>query len=225
MKSLSAIVRERKEKEAQDKAKPADTTQLGMVGICGAIAKQADNPGDFSTQYVDISINGKAVRAMVDSGAEANIMTKAAAEKLGLKIVPSNNRLKTVNAPPTPVCGIAHGVSITLGRWKGKTNFTVAPLDISDAILGQEFFQRCHTMIDPYLQQLMVMEGEGSCMVPLIRVPKKDGFAQLSAMQIVKGLKKGAPTFLATIASSSEDHGAMQPLPPIIESVLQENSD
>ena len=75
-------------------------------------------------------------------------------------------------------------------------------------------------MIDPYLQQLMVMEGEGSCMVPLVRVPKKDGYAQLSAMQIVKGLKKGAPTFLATIASSSEDHGAMQPLPPIIESVL-----
>ena len=62
-------------------------------------------------------------------------------------------------------------------------------------------------------------------MVPLVRVPKKDGYAQLSAMQIVKGLKKGAPTFLATIASSSEDHGAMQPLPPIIESVLQENSD
>ena len=62
-------------------------------------------------------------------------------------------------------------------------------------------------------------------MVPLVRVPKKDGYAQLSAMQIVKGLKKGAPTFLATIASLSEDHGAMQPLPPIIESVLQENSD
>ena len=140
MKSLSAIVRERKEKEAQDKAKPADTTQLGMVGICGAIAKQADNPGDFSTQYVDISINGKAVRAMVDSGAEANIMTKAAADKLGLKIVPSNNRLNTVKAPPTPVCGIAHGVSITLGRWKGKTNFTVAPLDISDVTLGRNSF-------------------------------------------------------------------------------------
>ena len=142
------------------------------------------------------------------------------AEKLILKIVPSNNRLKTVNAPPTPVCGIAHGVSITLERWRGNTNFTVAPLDISDVILGQEFFQCSHTMIDPYLQQLMVMEGEGSCMVPLVRVPKKDGYAQLSATQIVKGLKKGAPTFLATIASSGEDHDAMEPLPPIIEIVL-----
>ena len=61
MKRLSAILREWKEKEAQDKAKSADTTQLGMVGICGAIAKQADNPRDFSTQYVDISINGQLV--------------------------------------------------------------------------------------------------------------------------------------------------------------------
>ena len=123
-----------------------------MVGLCGAIAKQIDKPGDFSTQYMDLYINGKQAHAMVYSGAEANIMTKTAAEKLGLKIVPSNNRLKMVNAPPTPVCGIAHGVSITLGKWQGKTNFTVAPLDISDIILGQEFFQRCHTMIDPYLQ-------------------------------------------------------------------------
>ena len=122
-------------------------------------------------------------------------MTKTAAEKLGLKIVPSNDCLKIVKAPPTPVCGISHGVSITLGRWRGKTKFTVALLDISDVIFGQEFYQCCHTMIDPYLQKLMVMEGEGSCMVPLVRVPKKDGYAQLSAMQIVKGLRKGAPTF------------------------------
>ena len=162
---------------------------------------------------------------MMDSDAEANIMTKTMTKKLGLKIVPSNNHLKTVNAPPTPVCGIAREVSITLGKWHGKTNFTVAPLDIFDIILGQEFFQHCHTMIDPYLQQLMVMEGERSCMEPLIKVPKKDGYAHLSAMQIVNGLKKGAPTFLATIASSGEDHGAMEPLPSIIETVLEENKD
>ena len=191
----------------------------------GSIAKQTDKPGDFSTEYVDISINWRLARAKVDSGAEANIMTKTMAEKLGLNIVPSNNRLKTVNAPQTPVCGVSHGVSITLGKWQGKTNFTVAPLDIFDIILGQEFFQRCHTIIDPYLQQLMVMEREGPCMVPLVKVPKKDGHVHLSAMQILKGLKKGELTFLATIASSEEDHGAMESLPPIIKTVLEKNKD
>ena len=56
-------------------------------------------------------------------------------------------------------------------------------------------------IIDHYLQQLMVMEREGSCMVPLVKVPKKEGHTHLLSMQIVKGLKKGESTFLATIAS------------------------
>ena len=44
-------------------------------------------------------------------------------------------------------------------------------------------------------------------------------------MQIVKGLKKGEMTFLATIGSSEEDPGAIESSPPIIETVLRENKD
>ena len=80
-------------------------------------------------------------------------------------------------------------------------------------------------MIDPYLQRLMVMERKGSCMVSLVKVPKKEGHVHLSAMKIVKGLKKKEPTFLATIASSGEDNGTMKSLPRLIEKVLDENKD
>ena len=89
---------------------------------------------------------------MVDCRAEANIMTKTASKRLGLNYEPSNTRLKTFNAPPTPVCGVSQGVNITFGKLQEKTNFSITPLDIFDIILGQEFFQCCHTMIDPYLQ-------------------------------------------------------------------------
>ena len=78
-------------------------------------------------------------------------MTKTAAMRLGLGYGPSNAQLRMVNAQPTPVSGVAHVVSITLGEWQGKTKFTVAPLDLFDIILGQEFFQACHAAIDPYL--------------------------------------------------------------------------
>ena len=88
---------------------------------------------------------------MVDTGAEVNIMTKTTTTRLGLCYSTSNAQFRTVNAPLTPVNGVAHGVSITLGEWQGKTNFTVAPLDLFDIILGQEFFQACHAAIDPYL--------------------------------------------------------------------------
>uniref|UniRef100_M1AFJ1 Uncharacterized protein n=1 Tax=Solanum tuberosum TaxID=4113 RepID=M1AFJ1_SOLTU len=64
MKNLGAILRERKEKDAQEQGQDAGMMQLGMVGLCGAIAKQTEKPRDFSTQYVDISINGRLARAM-----------------------------------------------------------------------------------------------------------------------------------------------------------------
>ena len=50
--------------------------QLGMVGLCGVITKQTEKPGDFNMQYVDISLNGGAARVTIDSGDEANIMTR-----------------------------------------------------------------------------------------------------------------------------------------------------
>lgn len=124
-----------------------------MIGLCRAITKQSKKSKEYNIQYVDIKINGRPTRAMVDTGAEANLMTKTVTTKLGLSYSPSNtSRRSTLNTPLTLVCGVAHGVSITLGKWQGKTNFTVVSLDIFDIILGQEFFQNCHTMIDPYLQ-------------------------------------------------------------------------
>ena len=80
-------------------------------------------------------------------------------------------------------------------------------------------------MIDPYLQQLMLMELEGSSMVPLVKVPKKEGHTYLSSMHIMKVLKKGELTFFATIASLGEDNGAKEFLPSIIEKVLEKNKD
>ncbi|TMW91091.1 hypothetical protein EJD97_014797 [Solanum chilense] len=59
-----------------------------------------------------------------EQGAKVNIMTKTAATRLGLRYSPSNAQLRMVNAPPTPVSGVAHGVSITLGEWQGKARKT-----------------------------------------------------------------------------------------------------
>lgn len=113
----------------------------------------------------------------------------------------------------------------TLGKLQGKTNFTVALLDIFNIILRQEFFRQCHNMIDLYLQCMLVMKQEVSCMVPLVKIPKSKGIVYLLAMQILKGLKKGEPTFLATIMSSSQKDGAKETLPPCIEKMLEEHKD
>ncbi|XP_070001952.1 uncharacterized protein [Nicotiana sylvestris] len=203
LKSLSAMVRERKE---QPQGESPGTAQLGMIGLCGAVTKQAIQPTKNGNQYVDLTINNKPARAMVDTGATHNFVTEAVAKRLELKLSPTNSRVKTVNAEIQNARGVANGVGVILGTWKGMTNFTVTAMDIFDIILGQEFFRHCHTLIDPYLQRLLVMEREGACMV-------------------VKGIKKGEPTFVATIASLEEDKNFQETVSPCIENFLEENKD
>uniref|UniRef100_M1C642 Uncharacterized protein n=1 Tax=Solanum tuberosum TaxID=4113 RepID=M1C642_SOLTU len=122
-------------------------------------------------------------------------MTKTAATKLRLSYSPSNAQLWTVNAPPTPVCGVTHGVRITLGKWQ-----------------------------DPYLQRLLDMEQRGSCMVPLVKVPKTEEQVCLTAMQLIRGPKKKESAFIDTIASLKEDNGAKRPFPPCMKKVLEGNN-
>ncbi|XP_070018206.1 uncharacterized protein [Nicotiana sylvestris] len=125
----------------------------------------------LSAMYVDLTINNKPARAMIDTGATHNFVSEAAAKKLELKLAPTNSRVKTVNAKIQNARGVANGVGVKLGTWKGMTNFTVTAMDIFDIILGQEFFRHCYTLIDPYLQRLLVMEREGACMVPTMTMP------------------------------------------------------
>ncbi|XP_070018364.1 uncharacterized protein [Nicotiana sylvestris] len=187
--------------------------------------KQAIQPTENGNQYVDLTINNKPARAMVDTGATHNFVNEAAAKRLELKLAPTNSRVKTVNAEIQNARGVANGVGVKLGTWKGMTNFTVIALDIFDIILGQEFFRHCHTLIDPYLQRLLVMEREGTCMVPTVTMPHGQIQAQLSAMQFVKRIKKGEPMFVATIASLEVDKNFQETVPPCIEKLLKENKD
>lgn len=102
--------------------------------------KATRKPKEYGAQYVDITINRILVRAMVDMGVEDNIMTKTEVKRLALCYYPTNVQLRTVNALATPLNGVTHGVSITLGKYQGKTNFTISPLNLFNIILMQEFF-------------------------------------------------------------------------------------
>lgn len=74
---------------------------------------------------------------MVDMGVEIKIMTKMEATKLVLRYSPNNSHLSTINVALTPMCKVAHGVSMTSDEWHGKLNFNVSPLDLFKKILGQ----------------------------------------------------------------------------------------
>ncbi|PHT84835.1 hypothetical protein T459_13278 [Capsicum annuum] len=120
--------------------------------------------------FVDGKVNGRAVRIMVDTGATHNFVTEEKAKELGLAFVTSDSMLKTVNCLPTNVNGLAPRVSLTLGGWKGETDFSVVPMDVFDIVLGLDFWYEINAFISPRLNQLAICDEGGSCIVPLIRV-------------------------------------------------------
>ncbi|XP_055814138.1 uncharacterized protein LOC129883521 [Solanum dulcamara] len=188
-----------------------------------ALAAQPPKIRPRESLFIDAKMNGKDVRIMVDTGTTHIFATEERAKDLGLSYVSSDTLLKTVNAIPTTVHGVAPKVRISLGEWAGLADFTVAPMDVFDIVLGLDFWYEINAFISPCLNQLHIKDDGGSCVVPLIRVPQSG--MHLSAMQLVKGFKKGEPTFLAALIGVAEDSLEAVPLPLCIKRVLDDNKD
>uniref|UniRef100_A0A3Q7I7Z1 Reverse transcriptase domain-containing protein n=1 Tax=Solanum lycopersicum TaxID=4081 RepID=A0A3Q7I7Z1_SOLLC len=195
---------------------------ISHISIAALAAKPAGvRPRE--SLFVDAKLNGKDVRIMVDTGATHNFVTEQKAKKLGLNYVASNTKLKTINATPTTVNGFAAAVPIELGEWAGQTDFTIAPMDVFDIILGLDFWYEVNAFMSPRHNHLHISDVGGSCVVPLIRVPQTG--MHLSAMQIIKGFKRGEPTFIATLIEDAGSCDEAVPLPPCIEHVLSSDKD
>ncbi|XP_070048663.1 uncharacterized protein [Nicotiana tomentosiformis] len=173
--------------------------------------------------FVDAKFNGKDVRIMVDTGTTHNFVTEEQTRELELVFLSRDTLTKTVNALPTTIHGFAPNMHIDLGGWQGLTDFTVAPMDVFDIILGLDLWYEINALIVPRINQLHISDPGGSCIVPLVRVPQNG--MHLSAMQLVKGFKKGEPTFLATLTGIVENSLEAVALPPCIEQVLKDNKD
>ncbi len=80
-----------------------------------------------------------------------------------------------------------------IGGLKDTTNFTVAPLDDFKVVLGIEF----SPVPTPYLGlgTLSIMDEGRPGMIPSVNV--KTSVPTLSALQLVKGVKKDEETFVA----------------------------
>jgi len=117
--------------------------------------------------------------------------------------------------------GVARGVLIQIGRWKGKADITVAPLDDKKFYLGIDFLDTVKAFLVPYSNTMCTMETGKPCVVPVKREINEQNM--LSALQLSKGVKKNEPTFLATL--KLDDEAKKVQTPKIVHKVLEEFKD
>ncbi|KAE8677972.1 hypothetical protein F3Y22_tig00111463pilonHSYRG00069 [Hibiscus syriacus] len=103
---------------------------MGLLQILNTLKAKSLTPTPSNGLiYVEAVINEKSTRAMVDTGATHNFVSKEEANRLGLKYNMSTGWLKTVNARAIPLYGVVRGVELRLGTWNGQVNFSVVPID------------------------------------------------------------------------------------------------
>ncbi|KAE8662634.1 cytochrome P450 78A7-like [Hibiscus syriacus] len=216
--SLSAIV-DRQDTESQ--------AEMGSLQVLNALkAKPLTPTSSNGLMYVEAVINEKSTRAMVDTGATHNFVSKDEANRLGLKYTGSTGWLKTVNTQAVPLHGVARGVELRLGTWKGQVNFSVIPMDDFKVVLGLDFLRQVTAIPMPSFSSVCILEKGSPCMIPTVEAPKEKGrdTTQLSAIQLGKGIKKGDITYLAMLKEDDEIEKT-DDLPLIIREVLEENKD
>ncbi|KAI3471483.1 hypothetical protein Pfo_031268 [Paulownia fortunei] len=144
--------------------------------------------------YVEAYISRKPTKALVDTGATHNFITKEEANRLGLQWSRGESWLKTVNAKAQPLNGVVRNV-----------------------VLGMDFLRKVTAILMSSFSSVCILEKGAPCMIPTI--DPTEGYLQgnrvesrhLSTMQITKGVKRGKPTYLTTLNEEvpTENKGVM----------------
>ena len=199
-KALRAMIERETEQEGDD-------THMGSMQLLNALKVKQDKkqPQNKGLMYVEAQVNGLSAKAMIDTGATHNFISEEEARRLKLQTSKEAGWLKAVNSTAKPSQEVARGVTMKIGPWEGKIDFTVAPMDDFKIVIGMDFLRQVRAVPIPFLRSMAILEEEAPCMVPTITKNKAKN-PMLSAMQLEKELKKNEVTYLAALKEDPIDH-------------------
>ncbi|GJY53362.1 putative retrotransposon gag domain, aspartic peptidase domain protein, partial [Tanacetum coccineum] len=178
----------------------SDGESMGSMRILNAIKEKTEVPKVVGKglQYVEATINGVKVRALVDSGATYNFVADDEAKRLGINATKGSGTIKAVNSEAKPIHGVAKDVQVKIGEWDGTIDLSIVPMDDFKVVLGLEFLDKRDA---------------------------KSGAKTLSAMQFKKGFNKSEPCYLAVTRLETDEGSSKVEVPKVIKRVLDEFKD
>nr|GEW24303.1 putative retrotransposon Gag domain, aspartic peptidase domain protein [Tanacetum cinerariifolium] len=211
---------------AHDDEDTSNGENMGSMRILNAIKAKTEVPKVIGKglQYVEATINGVKVRALVDSGATHNFVAVDEAERLGINATKGSGTIKAVNSPAKQIHGVAKDVRVKIGEWEGTIDLSVVPMDDFKVVLGLEFLDKVRAFPMPFANSLCILDGGKTCMVSTER-DAKSGSKTLLAIQFKKGFNKSEPCYLAVTRLETDEGSSKVEVPKVIERVLDEFKD
>ncbi len=140
------------------------------------------NPESFGTVimlYIDCLVNGHHIKAFVDSGAQATIMSQSAAERCGIMRLVDRRWAGIAKGVGTQkIIGRVHLAQIQIGGTFLPSSFSILEEQPMDMLLGLDMLKRHQCVID--LRQNKLLIGTNGTETPFLSESELPECARLS---------------------------------------------
>ncbi|KAL6341732.1 hypothetical protein AAG906_037976 [Vitis piasezkii] len=139
-------------------------------------------PQSKGLMYVEALVNGKATKALWTQ-CHSQLCLEDEARRLEFKH-PRKEDGSRRQFSRQAITWSSSWVTMHIGSWEGRVDFTVAPMDDFKMVLGMDFL-KVKVVPLPFLRSMTILEEENHAWSP--RSPKTPKTPMLSAMQVKRG--------------------------------------
>ncbi|GJP52310.1 hypothetical protein CLOM_g11436 [Closterium sp. NIES-68] len=193
-----------------------------------------ENPSPSKPLYLSMTIRGRVVKALIDSGASSNFISSSLVSELSLPLQSDIKPQTVLLADGSSLsCGLVpYPVNCTIGSYKDKLYFQQAPLKGHDVILGRKWLSAKNPSID-WTHDHVIIKHNGTD-ITLPQFPSSPSLPTcnlLSARQIKKSLKDPTAQFFLCYLHQISQSLSIPPSPPVsndppeIQQLLSEFKD